>query len=182
MIWAEPVARGCSLPEHQSGGLGHHRPDRTPRARSDSASQMALRPSSSSEDHFAISSPVRAHPSQRPVRGSSLQAPTQGEFRSGDGCDFCTILSNGIAFAFFGARGLKSQNPREGARGVEGNAARLTLGRLEGGLVKAASDQRFKEGALAGRPGFEPRLTESESAVLPLNYLPPGAWPSEAFT
>jgi hypothetical protein len=25
---------------------------------------------------------------------------------------------------------------------------------------------------LAGRPGFEPRLTESESAVLPLNYLP----------
>jgi hypothetical protein len=25
---------------------------------------------------------------------------------------------------------------------------------------------------LAGRPGFEPRLTESESAVLPLNYPP----------
>ena len=27
--------------------------------------------------------------------------------------------------------------------------------------------------ALAGGPGFEPRLTESESAVLPLNYPPP---------
>ena len=26
---------------------------------------------------------------------------------------------------------------------------------------------------LAGGPGFEPRLTESESAVLPLNYPPP---------
>ena len=28
---------------------------------------------------------------------------------------------------------------------------------------------------LAGGPGFEPRLTESESAVLPLNYPPKGA-------
>ena len=28
---------------------------------------------------------------------------------------------------------------------------------------------------LAGGPGFEPRLTESESAVLPLNYPPAGA-------
>ena len=27
--------------------------------------------------------------------------------------------------------------------------------------------------ALAGELGFEPRLTESESAVLPLNYSPP---------
>ncbi len=27
---------------------------------------------------------------------------------------------------------------------------------------------------LAGEPGFEPRLTESESAVLPLNYSPEG--------
>ena len=26
--------------------------------------------------------------------------------------------------------------------------------------------------SLAGGPGFEPRLTESESAVLPLNYFP----------
>jgi hypothetical protein len=32
---------------------------------------------------------------------------------------------------------------------------------------------------LAGEPGFEPRLTESESAVLPLNYSPtPSGWPS----
>jgi hypothetical protein len=28
---------------------------------------------------------------------------------------------------------------------------------------------------MAGAPGFEPRLTESESAVLPLNYAPPNA-------
>lgn len=27
---------------------------------------------------------------------------------------------------------------------------------------------------LAGEPGFEPRLTESESVVLPLNYSPAG--------
>jgi hypothetical protein len=27
-------------------------------------------------------------------------------------------------------------------------------------------------GELAGEPGFEPRLTESESVVLPLNYSP----------
>ena len=25
---------------------------------------------------------------------------------------------------------------------------------------------------MAGKPGFEPRLAESESAVLPLNYFP----------
>src|SRR5271165_1638952 len=29
---------------------------------------------------------------------------------------------------------------------------------------------------LAGGPGFEPRLTESESAVLPLNYPPTAAY------
>lgn len=28
------------------------------------------------------------------------------------------------------------------------------------------------EKVLAGEPGFEPRLTESESVVLPLNYSP----------
>ena len=30
----------------------------------------------------------------------------------------------------------------------------------------------FSKEVLAGEPGFEPRLTESESAVLPLNYSP----------
>ena len=30
--------------------------------------------------------------------------------------------------------------------------------------------------SMAGGPGFEPRLTESESAVLPLNYPPPVDW------
>lgn len=33
----------------------------------------------------------------------------------------------------------------------------------------------FKAERLAGGPGFEPRLTESESAVLPLNYPPAGS-------
>ncbi len=32
---------------------------------------------------------------------------------------------------------------------------------------------RLPRSKLAGGPGFEPRLTESESAVLPLNYPPP---------
>lgn len=33
---------------------------------------------------------------------------------------------------------------------------------------------------MAGEPGFEPRLTESESVVLPLNYSPAGSglWPA----
>ena len=31
-------------------------------------------------------------------------------------------------------------------------------------------------GELAGEPGFEPRLTESESVVLPLNYSPATQW------
>lgn len=31
---------------------------------------------------------------------------------------------------------------------------------------------------LAGGRGFEPRPAESESAVLPLNYPPPGAVPT----
>ncbi len=36
--------------------------------------------------------------------------------------------------------------------------------------------QKFGWGKnLAGGPGFEPRLTESESVVLPLNYPPTGA-------
>ena len=32
----------------------------------------------------------------------------------------------------------------------------------------------FLKKLLAGEPGFEPRLTESESVVLPLNYSPAG--------
>src|SRR5690606_27133480 len=32
----------------------------------------------------------------------------------------------------------------------------------------------MQENQVAGGPGFEPRLTESESAVLPLNYPPAG--------
>ena len=35
--------------------------------------------------------------------------------------------------------------------------------------------ERVMEGELAGGLGFEPRLAESESAVLPLNYPPAGA-------
>ena len=35
-------------------------------------------------------------------------------------------------------------------------------------------EQITQENQVAGGPGFEPRLTESESAVLPLNYPPAG--------
>src|ERR1700674_1847014 len=38
---------------------------------------------------------------------------------------------------------------------------------------ETTNTQRFEAGSLAGGPGFEPRLTESESAVLPLNYPHP---------
>ncbi len=37
-----------------------------------------------------------------------------------------------------------------------------------------AGDQRTPSHFLAGRPGFEPGLTESESVVLPLDDLPIG--------
>src|ERR1700730_8921763 len=37
---------------------------------------------------------------------------------------------------------------------------------------ETTNTQRFEADSLAGGPGFEPRLTESESAVLPLNYPP----------
>ena len=41
------------------------------------------------------------------------------------------------------------------------------------GTTEQRGNQGFL-GELAGEPGFEPRLTESESVVLPLNYSPPG--------
>ena len=41
------------------------------------------------------------------------------------------------------------------------------------GTTEKHENQGFL-GELAGEPGFEPRLTESESVVLPLNYSPPG--------
>ena len=41
--------------------------------------------------------------------------------------------------------------------------------------VARALNASFSMTEMAGGPGFEPRLTESESAVLPLNY-PPRGW------
>ena len=38
---------------------------------------------------------------------------------------------------------------------------------------KNRKNAAVSRGFVAGGPGFEPRLTESESAVLPLNYPPP---------
>jgi hypothetical protein len=38
---------------------------------------------------------------------------------------------------------------------------------------ETTNTQRFEADSLAGGPGFEPRLTESESAVPPLNYPRP---------
>lgn len=44
------------------------------------------------------------------------------------------------------------------------------------GTTEKHENQGFL-GELAGEPGFEPRLTESESVVLPLNYSPPRVSP-----
>ena len=41
------------------------------------------------------------------------------------------------------------------------------------GHLLGRSNEAISEGFVAGGPGFEPGLTESESAVLPLNYPPP---------
>lgn len=49
-------------------------------------------------------------------------------------------------------------------------AAGKCSGRLE--LAEARGKPELVLESLAGEPGFEPRLTESESAVLPLNYSP----------
>ena len=55
-----------------------------------------------------------------------------------------------------GSREIFAQMPRQTGANVGRPGARRTVCR----------------GGLAGEPGFEPRLTESESAVLPLNYPP----------
>ena len=39
--------------------------------------------------------------------------------------------------------------------------------------VQQQKEEKAKRIQVAGELGFEPRLTESESAVLPLNYSPP---------
>jgi hypothetical protein len=40
------------------------------------------------------------------------------------------------------------------------------------GRHRHVSENAESQVKMAGEPGFEPRLTESESAVLPLNYSP----------
>lgn len=53
-----------------------------------------------------------------------------------------------------------------GTGNASGASGRLAVANLR-------CDFRSLEGAVAGGPGFEPRLPESESGVLPLNYPPP---------
>src|SRR5260370_33880515 len=50
--------------------------------------------------------------------------------------------------------------------------ARLAADRRTGPTALSGG-RKGKRNKLAGGLGFEPRLTESESAVLPLNYPPP---------
>jgi hypothetical protein len=45
---------------------------------------------------------------------------------------------------------------------------------------ETTNTQRFEADSLAGGPGFEPTLTESESAILALNYPPPERTVGEA--
>jgi hypothetical protein len=51
-------------------------------------------------------------------------------------------------------------------------AARPQHGEVEISSYRMARSSALSFGILAGELGFEPRLTESESAVLPLNYSP----------
>src|SRR5262249_7311740 len=53
----------------------------------------------------------------------------------------------------------------------ENSKIRQTGLQNDGGFV-GRRRKRTKRNQLAGKLGFEPRLTESESAVLPLNYPP----------
>src|SRR5579863_9274785 len=47
--------------------------------------------------------------------------------------------------------------------------------------VLTIEQRKVSYNQLAGGPGFEPRLTESESAVLPLNYPPPKHLKNKSF-
>ncbi len=46
------------------------------------------------------------------------------------------------------------------------------MSRKESSNLREGAGARRLKTKVAGGPGFEPRLTESESAVLPLNYPP----------
>jgi hypothetical protein len=52
------------------------------------------------------------------------------------------------------------------------NLANRTANHLFESAPHGGKEQSYQ---MAGGPGFEPRLTESESAVLPLNYPPTAA-------
>jgi hypothetical protein len=65
-------------------------------------------------------------------------------------------------------------------QGVEKKLAKIRLCRLHRHLAKQIC-LNFQRVKVAGGPGFEPRLAESESAVLPLNYPPTKPLKSLAF-
>ena len=75
----------------------------------------------------------------------------------------------------------RSLNHNYGSQKIEHSQPGRPLGRERQGATVPAWVQSyagisfencFSSKELAGEPGFEPRLTESESAVLPLNYSP----------
>ena len=73
--------------------------------------------------------------------------------------------------SFIGAR--ERQPPAYGlAAGPRDWTLRLDLAGDPGQRDLPCEDFQRLSRELAGGPGFEPRLTESESAVLPLNYPP----------
>ena len=63
---------------------------------------------------------------------------------------------------------------------VPGKFQQISNGRRHGDIAQATRSPNHKTAQktaeLAGEPGFEPGLTESESAGLPLTYSPTGAW------
>ena len=88
---------------------------------------------------------------------------------------FLTILGGGVVFAAATGSWALTRDPTS-ARAPWTVAGQV----LDGDDAKTGSGTTGKHenqgflGELAGEPGFEPRLTESESVVLPLNYSPPG--------
>lgn len=70
------------------------------------------------------------------------------------------------------AKGGGNALPEEEGIGFPRQVIRHSQSALCGGTGDIRLSCRMITWEVAGEPGFEPRSTESESAVLPLNYSP----------
>ena len=120
---------------------------------------------------------------RRSIRGALLRGTTN-ELVVEDGFDRAIGARADLAGAF--RRGIgpwdRENSARQAASSIRGPSARFTAGE------KGANARKYKDfsgdcgnlkysvisgRSVAGGPGFEQRLTESESAVPPLNYPHP---------